>query len=153
MRKIKISLLVFSFCCIAITVNAQLANTKWEGIAEIPEPLQCLFYFKTDTLLVQYADDKPMFLRDENGNSINVIGKDSVVIETMTYNFSGDTLTVTKVKGGSPCEEGTTGQYKITINNNKLLFTLIQDDCDACAEALVKNLAPKTVSKWLDKIE
>ena len=74
------------------------------------------------------------------------------MIETMTYNFSGDTLTVTKVKGGSPCEEGTTGQYKITINNNKLLFALIRDDCDARAEA-VKNLAPKTVSKWLDKIE
>ena len=140
-------------CVITINANAQLTNTKWKGIAEIPEPLECLVYFKTDTLLVQYADDKPMFLTDENGNSVNVTGKDSVVIETMTYNFSGDTLTVTKIKGGSPCEEGTTGQYKITINNNKLLFTLIQDDCDARAEALVKNLAPKTVSKWLDKIE
>jgi hypothetical protein len=149
----KISLFVLFVSFISINVNAQLANTKWKGIAEIPEPLQCLFYFKTDTLLVQYADDKPMFLRDENGNSINVTGKDSVVIETMTYNFSGDTLTLTKIKGGSPCEGGTTGQYKITINNNRLLFTLIQDDCDARAEAFVKNLAPKTVSKWLDKIE
>jgi len=134
MKKLRTSLSALLVCVIAMNAKAQLTGTRWKGIANVPTPLDCLFYFKTDTLLLQYAGSQPVTLTGADGDMISATGKDSIVIETMTYKISGDTLTLQKVKGGSPCTDEI-GAYKITIKDNKLLVALIDDACEARVQA------------------
>jgi hypothetical protein len=135
MKKVKTIVLMFFICLITMNVNAQLTNTKWKGIANVPMPSECLFDFKNDTVLMRYVGNDPVDLRNELGNMVTVTGKDSMVIETMTYQFTGDTLILQKVKGGSPCDNETIGKYRIAIKDKKLLISLIADDCEARVQA------------------
>src|ERR1017187_7218507 len=103
MKKVKTSLLILFISMITMNIKAQLTNTKWKGIANVPMPSECLLDFKNDTVLIKDVGNGPADLRDELGNMVTATGKDSMVIETMTYQFKGDTLILQKVKGRSPC--------------------------------------------------
>jgi len=98
------------------SVKAQYQNTSWKGIYMIPEPTEMILQFKQDTLLLNYFEDK--------SNA-----------ETMHYEMKGDTLIMTKISGISPCD-GIKGSYKLSVEDDKLFMTLIEDSCDARASAM-----------------
>jgi hypothetical protein len=98
------------------SVKAQYENTSWKGIYMIPDPTELVLQFKQDTLLLNYFAD---------GSNV----------ETMNYTIKGDTLTMTKISGISPCED-IKGVYKLAIKNDQLFMTLIEDDCHERASAM-----------------
>lgn len=97
------------FCSLAIAGFSQvtLTNTKWTGVANIPDPYDVQLEFKKDTFLLI---------------------ADAQTIETMWYGMKGDTITIKKLVGMSPCDEQE-GTYKITIKDDKLILTAISDPC------------------------
>lgn len=105
-----------------------LAGTSWKGTSYVPDPLTCLMKFSKDTLRIFYADDPEININDGQGGMRTASGKDSAILETMTYRLSGDTLELRKVSGGSPCGEEK-GQYHAQAAGGKLKFILIQDPC------------------------
>lgn len=98
------------------SANAQIENTSWKGIYNIPDPTQMVLQFKKDTLLLNYFED----------------GSNA---EMMNYQMKGDTLIMTKISGISPCD-GIKGSYKLSVKDDKLFMTLIEDSCDARASAM-----------------
>jgi hypothetical protein len=94
---------------------AQLADTKWQGTFYIPSENECYLHFKKDTLTLEFA---------ETGD----------IIETMKYSVSGDTLTISKLAGGSPCESSD-AFYRLKVSADKLKLTILKDDCGARASA------------------
>lgn len=108
----------FLFLVVLLTAsaNAQYQNTSWKGIYKIPDPTEMVLQFKQDTLLLNYFED----------------GSNA---ETMNYEMKGDTLTMTKISGISPCD-GIKGIYKLSIKDDKLFMTLIEDSCDARASSM-----------------
>lgn len=110
----KITLICFLLLAGIIT-KAQYANTSWKGTYYIPDSTQMVLQFKQDTLLLNYTD-----------------GSNA---ETMHYEMHGDTLTMMKISGISPCED-IKGIYKLSVNDNKLTFQLIDDPCDPRAAAM-----------------
>jgi hypothetical protein len=109
---------------IMFNADAQLANTKWRNIINIPEPYETFLQFQKDTVTVNLVSD-------------------GTLIETMSYATSKDTLRITKLFGNSPCDERVTGTYHFEINDDKLTITLLSDDCLERANAL------KTNNPWL----
>ncbi|MEO5946282.1 MAG: hypothetical protein ABIP79_05660 [Chitinophagaceae bacterium] len=106
----KIYLLVV--ICIVIfsnTSSAQLTDTKWKGTFYIPDAYECHMDFKKDTLNL-------------------VIAASGDIIETMKYSLAGDTLTIIKLNGSSPCGDEV-GIYTFKINGDKLKITLVKDNC------------------------
>ncbi|CAM4373542.1 hypothetical protein SAMN06265348_113214 [Pedobacter westerhofensis] len=87
----------------------QLTNTKWKGIAFVPNPREVVFHFKKDTLLITIDLD---------------------IIETEYCHVSGDTLTMKKISGGSPCTDEV-GTYKYIIKKDSLTITSLRDECGA----------------------
>lgn len=135
MKKIRAAVFNAMICLIALNVTAQeLSNTKWKGKANIPIAAECLFDFKTDTLFLKYIGNEIEHLRDVNGKDVYVTGKDSLVVETMSYRLSGDTLVLRKIIGGSPCDAETVGKYKVAISSKRLSIVLIADECEARAD-------------------
>ncbi|HEU5364396.1 MAG TPA: hypothetical protein VFU62_02630 [Hanamia sp.] len=113
MKKILILLFVF---VITGNAKAQYANTSWKGIYYLPDATEMVLQFKKDTLLFNYFAD----------------GSNA---ETMNYQMKGDTLIMTKISGISPCD-GIKGSYKLSIKDDKLFMTLIDDSCDVRASAM-----------------
>ena len=107
MKKI-IYTIVVSF--IAITVNAQLANSKWKTTLQLDQPVDVIFNFTADTLDVTNAGD----------NSD---------IEAMNFTLQDTVLTFHKLYGQSECDTTVVGTYSFKINGNELWLKLISDDC------------------------
>jgi len=95
-----------------------LADTKWTGIVNAPSPEMMTFAFSENMLNLLYQGE---------------------TIETMSYTVDRDTLTLKKTSGGSPCSLDSVGSYTFSINDNKLTFTLVKDDCNERAIAFDPN--------------
>jgi len=118
-------LIVWSFLfAILSNADAQLTNTKWKNIINIPDPYETYLQFQKDTVTVNLVSD-------------------GTLIETMSYSTNKDTLRLTKLFGNSPCEVNVTGTYHFAINDDKLTITLISDDCIERVNAL------RTNNPWL----
>ncbi|MBS1653753.1 MAG: hypothetical protein JSU05_02820, partial [Bacteroidetes bacterium] len=92
--------------------------------------------FSSDTLYVLYAGSEELQLADEMGNPVTASGKDSVAIEKMTFKIAGDTLTLKKIFGNSPCDDESVGRYKYIILPGTLQLMKLEDPCDPRANAL-----------------
>lgn len=125
-----ISLFVF----ITLPASAQLKDSKWTATFNIPTEVNCYLEFKKDTL-----------------NMIEV-GSD-VLLEQMAYAVNADTLTLHKLRGGSPCETDAKGIYRWKADNATLKLTLISDDCEERSGAgfdgaeLQKVIAPAAIKQ------
>lgn len=106
------------------TVSAQLANTKWHGIANTNQPIDLLMVFQNDTA-------KAFMLPD------------SAYLAGMSYIIHDSVISFKKVGGGIPCESNVVGKYKFVIKDNILSFYLIEDDCIARAYQLNKAMYEK----------
>jgi len=120
----------FAFCLLPLlhaqqTSGPALHGTTWKGNFSVPDPLDCLLQFKKDTLLMLYAGTDPINLA---GDGRMVTGKDSAAIEVMTYQQHGDTVTIIKVTGGSPCDNEP-GVYRAQGSNGKMAFIAVNDGC------------------------
>lgn len=102
-------LLLVLFICISTgttTVN-ELENTTWKGTFFTPDATDGLFVFKQDTVMVMIND---------------------YALETMAFSVKGDTLSLTKIMGDSPCgTEAALYLYKVT--DDVLKLTMLKDDC------------------------
>jgi hypothetical protein len=118
-------LMVWSFLFVIMSdVTAQLTNTKWRNVINIPDPYETFLQFQKDTVTVNLVSD-------------------GTLIETMSYATSKDTLRLTKLFGNSPCDDKVTGTYHFEMNDDKLTITVLSDDCMERANAL------KTNNPWL----
>lgn len=97
-------------CFIGLGASAQITNTKWKGTLNIPSPAECVMDFKKDTVYLNIAAD----------NSL---------IETMLFTVKGDTLTLVKVSGMSPCSGDSKGLYRLEFKDDKLYIKPLSDDC------------------------
>ena len=114
MKKFFLLVVVFVF---ALAASAQLENTKWRGMAKVPEPFDCVFDFRKDTVLL-------------TGNGVGII-------ETMMYSLNGDTLMFKKIEGRSPCRVESKGYFKIVSKRDSFDLISLKDDCPGRAEAFV----------------
>ena len=106
----RITLVLLSFIFLSAAVNTpanKLENTRWEGTMKIPSETYTVIEFKKDS---------------------SFIWVDNMVIEAMSYTVSGDTLTLAKLYGSSPCAYEK-GIYQFTINNNLLKIIAVNDPC------------------------
>ena len=85
----------------------ELVNTKWKGTMYVPNAADVVISFKKDDVQILMGG-RP--------------------IETMSYQLNGDTITLKKSSGGSPCTNET-GIYKYITKNNVLSFATVKDDC------------------------
>ena len=108
MKKITVFILVTLF--FATGVSAQLKDTKWKGTLNIPDPAECTFEFKKDTLYLY-------------------VNANGALLETMTFSIVKDTVYLHKVSGQSPCMPESKGTYRFTIRDEKLYFNPASDDC------------------------
>ncbi|HEV8082456.1 MAG TPA: hypothetical protein VGP55_04600 [Chitinophagaceae bacterium] len=108
MKKV-IVLIIISF--ITISVNAQLANTKWKGTLNIEGGMETLFNFSSDTLIVLNASSNE-------------------TIETMKYVVKDSVVTLQKLYGNSECDGTTIGTYKFEIKNDAMTLSLVSDGCN-----------------------
>jgi hypothetical protein len=107
MRKmILIALVAF----ISISVNAQLANSKWKGVLVLDSPVDVVFDFKADSLEA-------------------IVAADNSSLELMQYSVKDTILTIQKISGQSSCASNNLAKYKFEIKEGTLLLTLIEDDC------------------------
>lgn len=113
MKKI---LALFTIMFLMQQSKAQFVNTSWTGTFKIPEETQVLLQFKEDSLILGNA----------NTNEI---------LERMKYSITGDTLTITKLDGISPCSFTDPATYKIMLKDEKLYITSVMDDCPERAGA------------------
>ena len=109
---------------IVSSVDAQLTNTRWRNVINIPDPYETILQFRKDTATVNLVSD-------------------GTLIETMSYSTIKDTLRLTKLFGNSPCDDKITGIYHFEINDDRLTITFLSDDCNERANAL------KTNTPWL----
>ncbi len=108
MKKV-ISILLISF--ITVTVNAQLANTKWKATLQLDSDVDVFFDFRNDTLEISDAGSYESF-------------------ETMKYTTKDSVLTLQKLYGQSECDNTTIGTYKFDIKNEEMSLNVITDACN-----------------------
>lgn len=113
----KYLLLTALFITTAIVSSAQLANTKWKGMANVPDPYESVFEFRKDTLIMTVDSD--------------------MVVETMSFKLQGDTLVLTKLEGKSPCENNSPGYFKITFAKDTFTLVSLKDECPERAAAFI----------------
>lgn len=101
-------IVIAAFIC--ISVNAQLANSKWKGILVLDSPVDVIFDFKADTLEA-------------------LVVADNSSLETMQYTLKDTVLTIQKITGQSTCQGTTVAKYKFEIKDDTFILTLIEDDC------------------------
>ena len=94
--------------------SAQLTNTKWTG--------------KAGEMTILWT-----FAKDTTGA---VTLPDSISLGTMTFSVKDSVVSFRKIEGRLPCDAAIVGRYKFTITGNKLLFTLISDDCAARSQSI-----------------
>ncbi|MEX0636760.1 MAG: hypothetical protein WD135_08325 [Ferruginibacter sp.] len=114
MKKIIFAFLVcIAFISFKHFVNQPLENTRWKGTINAPSPIEAVFEFKKDSFFL-YVDGQ--------------------VFETMYYRVNGDSLSIVKLDGTSPCnaEEAV---YNFSIKENKLYLKVTNDPCSIRASA------------------
>ena len=109
MKAILFSFVLLISCTFA---KAQLANTRWSGSIMAPSIVDVNLVFTKDTL------------------KITVAGQ-SDVLETMTYTVKDSVITIKKVFGGSPCNDGSSATMKYIIKGNNLFLSVLNDPCEA----------------------
>lgn len=114
----KLSILILFICLSAKNVNAQLQDHAWKGVFMVPDPVECVFEFKKDTVYLKFAEK--FNVNDLSGNNL---------LEKSVYKIENDTLTLQKVMGGSPCDTEVIGKYRFAVKDEKLSLFLIADDC------------------------
>jgi len=87
-----------------------LAKTNWVGVAYVPTELSVKFSFGVDTLKLLMADN-------------------NLVLETMTYRLSNDTLFIKKQSGNSSCDTNQEGIYRVAVKEKLLTIVPISDPC------------------------
>ena len=107
-------LLIGSF--LACSLQAQLANTKWQGKLDIQGGMDVVFNFGKDTVDAVIP---------ESGESI----------EASLYTLTDSVLTFQKLYGNSQCDT-TVGKYKYVITGNEMTLSLISDSCYDRATAI-----------------
>jgi len=116
MKKI---ILFVSFFCLMSTVllNAQsIDNTNWKSFFADP------FY---DTLIIHVHGDSS-FVTNSRGE----------VLVRSNYTIEGDTFTISDYGTGEYVCPDTKGKYKITVTDDSLFFTLVDDSCEGRANSL-----------------
>ena len=110
--KILISALLLLLISVTSPAQNSLSNTTWKGVMLIPGATDVRLNFKKDSL----------FLTTEAGQEIG----------TLIYSQHGDTLTIKKVWGSSPCPEESQGVYRIEWieKDKKIQLHGISDECD-----------------------
>ena len=86
----------------------------------IPDPNETFLQFRKDTVTVNLVSD-------------------GTLIEIMNFSVNKDTLRITKLFGGSPCDDKITGPYRFEPKDDQLTITLVSDDCVERADALKTN--------------
>lgn len=104
------------FVLMATTANAQLTDTKWKNMMNIPDPYETILQFKKDTVFL-------------------LIAADGSLVETMTYTVSKDTLKLTKTSGMSPCSDTVIGLYRFEMKDDKMTIIPLSDDCSERSNA------------------
>ncbi len=102
---------------IGTMAHAQLANTRWTGSINAPDPLPVIMLFKSDTLIVHVANDP------------------TAIVETMKFSEKDGKMTINKLGGSSPCSETTAGTYSVVVVNDGLTIKPLTDDCAERAAA------------------
>ena len=117
-------LIIVTLQFIAIDLFAQnsISNTKWKGHIEKPQPLDIVFEFKNDSLIVTSAE--------------------GLELEVMSFSQSKDTLKLKKLNGQSPCDYTVEGFYHLewADSGDKLLLHMIKDDCVARAKSITSGV-------------
>jgi hypothetical protein len=103
--------LILLVICAAFLAQAQLKNTKWKGTVNSPGPVDVLWDFGKDTVVV-------------------IMLPDSAVLETMTYQLKDSLLLLTKVTGSSPCSTSDIAKYRISFKADQFSLTPSDDPCD-----------------------
>ncbi|MGO4710274.1 hypothetical protein AB4Y90_14440 [Chryseobacterium sp. 2TAF14] len=103
-----------------------LLDSKWTGIAKIPQETEIDLKFSKDKIDVLL------------GNR---------VIETMNYTLSNGEINIVKSSGGTPCNAGTKGKYKYEIIGENLVMILVSDECTARIKSLQGIVYKKTDKK------
>jgi hypothetical protein len=116
----KTIVLLFLLTTTGFVANAQLANTKWNGVLNVPDPLDVVLDFKKDVVDV---------IMDNNGEAV----------ETMAYTIQGDVLTLRKVSGQSSCDTTSVATLKFTVVADKLSVTPVSDECPLRAGSWTKD--------------
>lgn len=105
-----------------LTTHAQLANTKWKGVINIPmengslQPFAVTWLFGMDTVRLIYDNA-------------------SMESDVMTYKESKGTIAFKKVSGGAPCDSSAVLSCTYEIKNDQLSFKRISDACEARSHA------------------
>ena len=81
----------------------------------MPAPQDGVFEFKTD---------------------IHYLSINGDIVETSKFKMNGDTLTLQKLSGISPCDGSLIGMYLAIIKDDKLSISVIDDACELRAMAL-----------------
>jgi hypothetical protein len=115
----KTFVLLFLLTTTGFVANAQLANTKWTGVLNVPDPLDVVLDFKKDVVDV---------IMDNNGEAV----------ETMAYTIQGDVLTLRKVSGQSSCDTTSVATLKFAVVADKLSVTPVSDECPLRAGSWTK---------------
>lgn len=108
MKRITLLLALLVFSIITVSAQTNLTATKWKGVAYIPDAAEVILSFTKDSVVMLRNNDP---------------------LETMHYTLSGDTLSIAKLSGMSPCGQNA-GTYKLSIKNNTLFLEAINDDCN-----------------------
>lgn len=124
MKNLKTAILFLFIFLGTKTINAQIQNTSWKGVFNVPSPQACVLEFKTDTAIITLEGD---------------------VLETSMITIKGDTLTFQKLSGNSPCDTDIIGIYRFKVKDDKLTITVIDDGCNERAMAIPEE--PLTVVK------
>lgn len=108
-------LFIISFVLLGSTSFAQntvnpLKNTQWKGTVNVPDPTGAIIVFE---------EGKVTFKEMENGSPI----------EELSYTVEGNTLTMKKTVGASPCTENQVAKLSFEIVKETLILKVISDDC------------------------
>jgi len=115
--------------------GSTIRGTTWKGVFSVPNPLDCLLQFKKDTVLMLYVGIETITLND--GRTVGA--QDSAALEVMTYTLRGDTVTFSKVSGGSPCDNDP-GVYLAQKTSDKMKLVPVKDNCDARKYAMATDM-------------
>lgn len=112
MKFIFIFFLLFAFG----SSEAQLTNTTWKGMFNVPYPMECNFAFGADTATLYMSDG-------------------SGVVETMKYRVSNDSVFIVKLSGESPCYDEKEAIYSYKITDQELMLVALEDNCEERSNA------------------
>ena len=109
MSKLLLGTLIAAFFSVQVPSPNDLAESKWSGTLNAPDPMPGLLVFTADSMICTSGD---------------------IVLETMNYRIQGDTLLLKKLSGGSPCHDEL-GLYAYEIEDAILTLLPLQDSCVA----------------------